>query len=258
MKLSIITINLNNKTGLQKTINSVITQTFKDFEWIIIDGGSTDGSKELIEQYSQHVTYWVSEPDNGIYHAMNKGIYQAKGKYLQFLNSGDTFYSPRILHDIFTLNSYESDIITGNIICNNKVLRGIGYKEISLNDFFYNNVFHPSSFIKRNLFYTFGLYDENYKIVSDSKFFIKSIILGNSTVMYIDKPIVYFDSTGISSTYSSLVKTEKKQIFEELIPKRILLDYEYIKNEFLIMNNPVTKLIFTTIIKILQIINKGN
>ncbi len=92
MKLSIITVNLNNKDGLQKTIDSVISQTFKDFEWIVIDGGSTDGSKELIEKYSDYISYWVSEPDKGIYNAMNKGIKVAKGDYLEFLNSGDIFF----------------------------------------------------------------------------------------------------------------------------------------------------------------------
>ena len=85
MKLSIITVNLNNREGLQKTIDSVVNQTFRDFEWIVIDGGSTDGSKELIEQYADHFAYWVSEPDKGIYNAMNKGIKVAKGEYLQFL-----------------------------------------------------------------------------------------------------------------------------------------------------------------------------
>ena len=78
MKLSIITINYNNKAGLQKTIDSVVAQTWRDFEWIIIDGGSTDGSKELIEQYQQHFAYWCSEPDKGVYNAMNKGIDKAK------------------------------------------------------------------------------------------------------------------------------------------------------------------------------------
>ena len=177
MKVSIITINYNNKLGLQRTIDSVIIQTFKDFEWIIIDGGSTDGSKELIEEYSKYITCWVSESDKGIYNAMNKGIQRAHGEYLHFLNSGDVFYSKDILYDIFYIKSYNHDILTGNIINNGKELRGIGYQDISLNDFFYNSVFHPSSFIKRELFYTFGFYDENYKIVSDWKFFLKSIIL---------------------------------------------------------------------------------
>lgn len=89
MKLSIITINRNNCAGLSRTMDSVIRQTCKDFEWILIDGASTDGSVDLIRQNKQHITYWVSEPDKGIYNAMNKGLQQAHGEYCLFLNSGD-------------------------------------------------------------------------------------------------------------------------------------------------------------------------
>ena len=102
MKLSIITINYNNREGLKRTIESVVNQTFTDFEWILIDGGSTDGSKELIEQYSNRFSYWVSEPDNGIYNAMNKGLRAAKGDYLQFLNSGDRLYNAQSLASCFS------------------------------------------------------------------------------------------------------------------------------------------------------------
>ena len=114
MKLSIITVNLNNCDGLQKTIDSVVSQTFKDFEWIVIDGGSTDGSKELIEQYADHFTYWVSEPDKGIYNAMNKGIRVAKGDYLQFLNSGDYLYDRTTLEKCL-LPQNNADVIYGNL-----------------------------------------------------------------------------------------------------------------------------------------------
>ncbi len=89
MLLSIITINYNDKFGLERTIKSVQEQTFTNFEHIIIDGGSTDGSKEVIEANKNSFSYWVSEPDKGIYNAMNKGIKEAKGEYLFFLNSGD-------------------------------------------------------------------------------------------------------------------------------------------------------------------------
>lgn len=113
--ISIITINFNNKNGLIKTLNSVISQTCKEFEWIIIDGGSTDGSKELLENYSEHITYWVSEPDNGIYHAMNKGIRVAKGDYLQFLNSGDYLANNKTIEDFYNEN-FTDDVIYGNAI----------------------------------------------------------------------------------------------------------------------------------------------
>ena len=91
--LSIITVNYNNAPGLQKTIDTVFAQTFKNFEYIIIDGGSTDGSLAIIESIKDKTAYWVSEQDKRIYNGMNKGIIQAKGAYLFFLNSGDCFAS---------------------------------------------------------------------------------------------------------------------------------------------------------------------
>ena len=97
MKYSIITVNYNNKEGLRKTIESVISQTFRDFEYIVIDGGSSDGSAELLKEYSDKITYWVSEPDKGIYNGMNKGIAKATGDYLNFMNSGDCFYDQQVL-----------------------------------------------------------------------------------------------------------------------------------------------------------------
>ena len=97
MKYSIITVNFNNKEGLLKTIESVIHQTFRDFEFIIIDGGSTDGSVDVLKEYSSQINYWVSEPDGGIYQGMNKGLRQAKGDYVNFMNSGDCFYSASVL-----------------------------------------------------------------------------------------------------------------------------------------------------------------
>jgi glycosyltransferase involved in cell wall biosynthesis len=116
MKLSIITINYNNKAGLQKTIDSVICQTWKDYEWIIIDGGSTDGSKELIEQYQQHFAYWCSEPDKGVYNAMNKGVEHAHGMYVSFMNSGDVFHDGDVLANVFS-KALHGDILIGQVRC---------------------------------------------------------------------------------------------------------------------------------------------
>ena len=111
---SIITINYNNKDGLLKTIESVLCQTYKDFEFIVIDGGSTDGSREIIEKYAGHIDYWVSEPDKGIYNAMNKGIKVAHGDYLNFMNSGDYFYNENVLND--TLAYLNDDIVSGRSV----------------------------------------------------------------------------------------------------------------------------------------------
>lgn len=148
MKLSIITINYNNKAGLQKTIDSVIGQTWKDYEWIIIDGGSTDGSKELIEQYQQYFAYWCSEPDKGVYNAMNKGIAKAKGEYLNFMNSGDSFVCDSTLMDVFT-KEISADIVSGPVMLSTG-RRLFQYQEDTFQMFMHDGLCHQSSFIKKN------------------------------------------------------------------------------------------------------------
>lgn len=227
MKLSIITINFNNKQGLQKTIDSVISQSFRDFEWIVIDGGSTDGSKELIEKYDKHISYWVSEPDKGIYNAMNKGIKVAKGDYLYFLNSGDNLFTPNVLNDLFS-NKIEHEIIYGHVARDErgelKVLTGFLAKDdISLIDLYYQTIPHQGTFFKSSLFYKFGLYNENLKIVADREFYIKTIIYGNVTVKFYPIIIAVFEDGGISST-SPDYKKEKEDVLHSLVPPRIYKD----------------------------------
>lgn len=163
MKLSIITVNLNDKTGLEKTIKSVISQSFSDFEFIIIDGESTDGSIDIINQYKSKISYWVSEKDSGIYNAMNKGIRQAKGEYLYFLNSGDALHNENVLHHIFNDDPH-APFICGNFymevggswkqIQRTKVVIGVLPFMIYLPVFY---VIRPSSYIdqiSRNTDYT--------------------------------------------------------------------------------------------------------
>ena len=115
MKLSIITINYNNACDLKQTIQSVIEQTWGDFEYLIIDGGSTDSSLEIIKQYQNQIDYWVSEPDKGVFHAMNKGIEQSSGEYLLMLNSGDCLANNKVLEKVFDLNFYTEDILAGDV-----------------------------------------------------------------------------------------------------------------------------------------------
>ena len=114
MKLSIITINYNNCNGLAETIRSVEGQTLKDFEWVVVDGVSTDGSRDLIEAHADSFSYWVSEPDNGIYHAMNKGIKEAGGEYLLFLNSGDMLADNQVVEHVVP-SLHDFDFVVGNI-----------------------------------------------------------------------------------------------------------------------------------------------
>lgn len=224
MRLSIITVNLNNRDGLQKTIDSVISQTFKDFEWIVIDGGSTDGSKELIEQYADHFAYWVSEPDKGIYNAMNKGIKVAKGDYLQFLNSGDWLCDDTALVRCFS-HGFDVDVAYGDIFfCSGDNKDLFHYpKHLSLRFLYNYSIGHPASFIKREILQA-ELYDESLKIVSDWKFFLVQA-LKNRRFEHLGETIICFDLNGISSTNEDLMNSEREKVIRQEIPDMLVADF---------------------------------
>jgi glycosyltransferase involved in cell wall biosynthesis len=225
MRLSIITINYNNYEGLQKTINSVVSQTFKDFEWIIIDGGSTDGSKELIEQYADQFAFWVSEPDKGIYNAMNKGIRVAKGDYLQFLNSGDWLCDETALERCFS-NNVMADVLYGDLYLYDKgQKREIVYPEtLTLRLFYRRSLCHQSSFIRRELL-SGSLYSEENKIVSDWEFFLKQA-LNNKHFKHINEFVICYDLSGISSNNEELLWAERKRVIKENMPEMLVADYD--------------------------------
>jgi glycosyltransferase involved in cell wall biosynthesis len=216
MKISIITINYNNLAGLIKTVNSVINQTIKNFEFIIIDGGSTDGSKEYIQQMNEFIDYWVSEPDNGIYHAMNKGIEVAKGEYCLFLNSGDYFLENTSL-SILVKSSIGYDIIYGDIIFEgtNKVYRASS--KLDFNYFLSDTIPHASALIKRELFKKFGLYNQKLTIVADWEFFIKCVILYNVSYFHVDKIMTVYQIGGISlnTAYRDIHKLERTEVLNK-------------------------------------------
>lgn len=215
MKLSIVTINYNHKSGLQKTIDSVISQTYKDFEWIIIDGGSTDGSKELIELYADYITYWVSESDNGIYNAMNKGILASHGDYLLFLNSGDYLVASDVLaksvpllqgKDIYVGDlQQEKCIICPHLSTTGEVLFSMAGHLIP----------HQSTFIHRNMFAIYGLYREDMYILSDWYFFNKAIVLNNATIAKLPFIISFYEGGGLSSLDDQRFYPEKQAFFQE-------------------------------------------
>lgn len=224
MKLSIITVNLNNRDGLQKTIDSVISQTFHDFEWIVIDGGSTDGSKELLEQYADHFAYWVSKPDKGIYNAMNKGIKVAQGAYLQFLNSGDWLVDESTLERCFA-HDFSADIAYGDLYyCNGAEKEVCRYpQDVSFRFFYLSSIGHPASFIKRRILQE-TLYDEGLKIVSDWKFFLAQA-MENKRFEHIDEIVCCFDTKGISLVNIDLANQERQRVIKEMVPELIEKDY---------------------------------
>jgi glycosyltransferase involved in cell wall biosynthesis len=217
-KCSIITINYNNKPGLEKTIRSVAEQTFQDFEYIIIDGGSTDGSKQVMDAFRNKISYSVSEPDKGIYNAQNKGISVAKGDYLLFLNSGDFLVNNDVLKKVFSTEHTE-DILYGNMRINwggGSISEGKMPQVISSEHMFNDTLWHPVSFIRRSLFDKFGLYNENYKIVADYDFFFRAIIKNKVSTKHLGMVISEYDTSGLSSKpeHKELEKNERRRVQE--------------------------------------------
>ncbi len=227
MKYSIITVNYNNKEGLLRTIRSVISQTYRDFEFIVIDGGSTDGSADILREYDQKITYWVSEPDKGIYNAMNKGIAKASGEYLNFMNSGDCFYNSDILDIVSNYNTAADFIIGKDYHYNETVQQGhasIQPPRTTMVHFFVSTLDHQSSFIKRELFEN-SLYDETYKLVSDWIFYIQKIVIENKKVYFIPDIICRREEGGLSEQQREKNRKEINQHLHQMLPYGVYEDY---------------------------------
>lgn len=215
MKISIITISYNNVIGLEKTIQSVINQSFQDFEYVVIDGGSNDGSKEILEKYSDKISYWVSEPDKGIYNAMNKGITAAQGEYLIFINSGDHFFDEQSLSTGAKYLGREDIIYSDLKVVDNVQSDKFTYpSSLSFSYFYESSLPHPATFIKKSAFERCGLYDENLKIVSDWKWFMNAICIFNCSYAHIPETIstFYFDGISSQDIYLEKINAERSAV----------------------------------------------
>lgn len=234
MKLSIITINLNNKEGLLKTIESVIHQTFTDYEFIIIDGKSTDGSVDVIEQYKDKITYWVSEPDTGIFNAMNKGVRLARGEYQYFLNTGDRLVSNDVLEKMFEGDPHDS-FICGNVIEEHRdgsFKKDDSYKYRDWGTQLYemygnHHVCHQAFFIKSDNFTKYGEYDESLSVTGDWKFFFVALGINREPVLYKDIGLVIYNMEGISSWIGgTVISKEKRKVFQDTLSENLINRYD--------------------------------
>lgn len=222
-RLSIITVNLNDAAGLQKTLDSVWErQTFPDKEHIVIDGGSTDGSIDVIKGHDDRLAYWVSEPDRGIYNAMNKGISRARGEYLLFLNSGD-WLEDDILAPLFS-NGMEEDIIYAdynNITEDGKKTRIRMPDEITLPGLLLQSLGHPSTLIRRDIISGKG-YREEYRIISDWAFWIEELIINGRSCRHADIAMTNYNLQGISAKKENLekIKAEREKFLTEIFGPR--------------------------------------
>ena len=213
--LSIITINYNNASGLDRTLSSINSQQDLAFEYIVVDGGSTDGSIDLIQKYSGKITTWVTEKDQGIYHAMNKGISMSTGKYLLFLNSGDEFNGKEALVEAM-LQLHGADLITCNLLVVSETSEYVKkYPEYPTFQYFLSDTFpHPATFIDHRLFELTGGYDETLQIVSDWAFFMYALFRFNASHKHLPIVLSRFHLDGISSKTENreLIVKEKEQI----------------------------------------------
>jgi glycosyltransferase involved in cell wall biosynthesis len=227
MKISIITVCLNAKDTIESTFLSVFSQTYKNVELIVIDGASNDGTLDIIEKYKERISHFVSEPDKGIYDAMNKGIMLATGDFLIFLNANDVFYDEYVLEKVAnTLNENpEAKFLFGNaeyISTDKQESQILSYDNIK-NDFsiIFDNICHQSVFYRKSLFEEFGLYSEQFKIYSDWDFNIKCLAENKVKIIYLPLIICKFQLGGACSNSNSekTCKFEKKALIENYYSK---------------------------------------
>lgn len=240
--ISIVTVSYNAVSTIEQTILSVINQTYPHIEYIIIDGGSTDGTVDVIKKYADKITYWVSEPDKGIYDAMNKGIAVATGEWINFMNAGDSYYGNDVLKKIFT-QEQNADYLVG--IASTPV--GL-WKPIREN-FIFSEVYkggavnHQASFIRNALFTT--KYDICNRIIADELFFLGKIVFEGKVYKALPFIICNYDNQGLSCMKESLVeiKRERDRFMEIHLPARILADYEesYVHKKVRMIRHRVVK-----------------
>lgn len=240
MKLTIITVNRNNAAGLERTFNSVLPQTFSDFEHVIIDGASTDDSVEVIKKYEKetslstlktpHPIRWISERDTGVFNAMNKGVAMAEGEYLLFLNSGDWLVSDDVLEKVFVENPV-ADVYycQENVINNGKIWTSDIPETLTFGYFFGSTLMHQSTFMKKTLFDEYGPYREDLRIMGDWEFWLRSIILGKATTKKSSIVVSNYVEDGISATNPELEIKEKNIVYQQS-PFRYFVP-DYLKHE---------------------------
>ena len=227
MRYSIITVNYNNREGLRATIESVVSQTFHDYEFIVIDGGSTDGSVDVLKEYNEKITYWVSEPDKGIYNGMNKGIAKATGDYLNFMNSGDCFYADDVLQRVADYNSQADFIVGRDYHYSERLQRGhasIQPPRTTMMHFFVATLDHQSSFIRRELFKD-APYDESHRLVSDWIFYVEKIVCEGRQVQFIPDIVCRREEGGLSEQQRERNRSEIDAYLHQLLAPGIYADY---------------------------------
>lgn len=234
MLLSIITINRNNSMGLEKTMRSVACQTSKEFEYIVIDGASTDSSVAVIKSHESEFSHlkWVSEPDTGIYNAMNKGLRMVSSEYVQILNSGDVLASADVVERMMKAldDKGNPDILYGNMIkafADGSRVRDCGFEgEVpTMYGFIHGTLNHDPVYIRRSLFDKFGFYREDLPITADWRWYVEAIPFGGVIPEYVNIDVTIFDMNGISETQIERREKERDEELRRILPIGVYQDY---------------------------------
>ncbi len=219
MKISVLTICYNAESCIEQTIQSVISQQYDDFEYIVVDGSSNDGTVDIIRKYSAKISRWVSEPDSGIYNAMNKAAGMAGGDYCIFMNAGDMFASPLVLRQVSTFLDYGFNIVTGNELSvkDGKVINYVHpHRELTLQALYEGSVSHQSTFVSRQLLLD-NPYDETLKMVSDWKFWLQMLVEKKAKYKSIDVDVCFFGHEGVTFTNRECGREERQRVLRELL-----------------------------------------
>lgn len=220
MKISIITVCKNAENAIERTMLSVVTQSCfsENIEYLIIDGASTDKTVEIIKQYTERYPIkWISEPDSGIYNAMNKGIKMASGEIFYFLNAGDKLFDEKVI-SLILKKFDESDfdfLYTDILTCDFNSLSESKIKKFNHADkyfLFRDCICHQASFFKKNVIEKFGGFNEGFKLAADYEMLLKIMADKNLKKTYLPITAAYYDVTGISSTSEDIVKKERVEI----------------------------------------------
>lgn len=230
IKISVITVCYNSEATIEATIKSVISQTaFDNIEYIIVDGSSQDGTMQIIEKYREKISKLISEPDSGIYNAMNKGVGVATGDYIQFLNSNDTYYSDSVIENVLKKAEEKgSDLIIGDVLLlHNNEKHHRSFNKIMLSNFFHDWFYHVCLFAKRDLFIKHGRFNEKYQIAADNDWIIPLITNNSITKSHIDIIIANFGLDGISANPENQQKTIKE--IEEVLKNKLSWKNNFIR-----------------------------
>lgn len=224
--ISIITVAYNAKDEIEKTIKSVLEQSYNNIEYIIIDGGSTDGTLEIIKKYEEKIDYWISEPDKGIYDAMNKGIRHAHGLWMNFLNAGDTYANNDVLVKMFSNNNDNTTLVYGDIFAIKENGEPLYVKAIELKD--KNSIKKGMKVCHQAIFYHKKImedYDSNLKLKSEWKHLIHMTQKKNFKAKKFDFPVVNYSIGGLGAQLLKLNHKEYRKVFLEEYGKKEYYKY---------------------------------